>query len=337
MVASKSTPAWGTIGAVVLLALAGVVSAQDNGGVDTTSGTCPPNTLFEPYQGFCAAINDITSQFGTPYSLGDIPEPGGIGGGTHYAPGTHQALEHAVLHTKMFVQPDGLNSPASDWQLLTPATNHTDSATEFTGIYASYLAEGWFGIFGRPCTVEYPCPDGDTSNGWQAGWSHPFSNFSCNMMDIVDQGGHAQRVMHYANETIKLDKGAPPLWQNAIYLWNDCAGEWDLIWRHQYREAKRDCSIEGCYQWGPILETFGNQAEINELGYEDTLLFHDGNWSTLSAEQTNFSLPITPWVLSHIDPNRGFGIGNNFIDADLGPRRSLLLRFPNLIDRRPDQ
>ena len=151
-------------------------------------------------------------------------------------------------------------------------------------------------------------------------------------MDIVDQGGHAQTVMHYANETIKLDEGSPPLWQNAIYLWNDCADEWDLIWRHQYREAKRDCSIEGCYRWGPILETVGNQAEINELGYEDTLLFHDGSWSMLIPEQTSFSFPINPWVLSHIEANRGFGIGNNFVFPEEIPRKSVLLRFPHLID-----
>lgn len=247
----------------------------------------------------------------------ELAVPGGYGAGTRYNLGTHQALEHAVFHTRMFVQPDGIN-PSEPLELLfTPATNHTDSATEFVGIYASHLEGGWLGIFGRPCSETYPCPDGDTSNGWQAGWTWPFldSKFACNITDTVDQGGHRQKVMHYANETVKLDEGIPPLWRNAIYLWNYCVDEWDLIWGHEYREDKRDCSVEDCYKWGPILETFGTQSEIDELGYQDTLLFHDGRWSPLAPEETNFVNPVSPWILSHIDPNRSYDVGNRFVPA----------------------
>jgi len=305
-------------------------------------GQCPPDTLYEPYTAVCAPVNDITQLFGPAdaapgsdevsvirtrdaskgnrLNLDDLPVPGGYGAGTRYAPGTHQVLEHAIFHTKMFIQPGGLDSTGTDWWLMTPATNHTDSATEFVGIYASHLEEGWFGIFGRPCTEEYPCPDGDTGNGWQAGWSWPFSDFQCNFSDIVDHGGHAQKIMHYANETVRLDQDSPPLWQSSIYLWNYCAGEWDLIWRHEYRESKRDCSIEDCYKWGPILETIGTQEEINELGYEDSLLFHDGRWSLLPPEETDFVTPISPWLLLHLDANRGYGVGNRYVLAaqDIG-------------------
>lgn len=258
--------------------------------------------------------------------LSEPPVPGGYGAGTTYKLGTHQALEQAVFHTEMFIHPDGIDSSIPfDW-LMTPATNHTDSATEFVGMYAGHLAEGWFGIFGRPCTPEYPCPDGDTSNGWQAGWNYPFSEFECNTTDIVDHGGHGQKVMHYANETVKMDNEDPPLWRNSIYLWNYCVDEWDLIWRHEYRENKRDCSVVGCYAWGPILETFGTQGEINELGYEDSLLIHDGIESLLPPETTNFVTPIAPWQLLHLDPNRGYGAGNRYI-----------LAVPNVsIDIRPN-
>jgi len=262
----------------------------------------------------------VSGQAGAPLlaRVAEPPIPGGYGAGTRYNLGTHQALEHAILHTMLFVQPDGVNpSEPLEW-LMTPATNHTDSAAEFVGIYASHLEGGWLGIFGRPCTEAYPCPDGDTSNGWQAGWTWPFfdSKFACHITDIVDQGGHRQKVMHYANETVRLDQGTPPLWQNAIYLWNYCIEEWDLIWRHEYREDKRDCSVEGCYAWGPILETWGTQSEIDELGFEDTLLFHDGRWSPLAPDETNFVNPVFPWILSHIDPNRSYGVGNRFVPAE---------------------
>ena len=135
------------------------------------------------------------------------------------------------------------------------------------------------------------------------------------MTEIVDKGGHLQTVIHYANTTIKLDQEYPPLWRNAVYLWNYCSKNWDLVYEHNYRENKSNCSIEGCAWWGPILETFGDeQPEINELGFEDTLLFHDGTWSELPPSETNFKNPISPWILFHFDPNRGFGAGNYFVE-----------------------
>lgn len=243
------------------------------------------------------------------------PVPGGYGAGTRYKPNTLQALWQAVLYTRMFVQVDGVKpSEPLEW-LMTPATNHTDSATEFSGIYAGHLEKGHFGVFGRPCTPEYPCPDGDTSNGWQSGYGGLMSEYPCNLTKMVNQGGHWQTVVYYANETVKLDEGNPPLWRSAIYLWNYCSSEWDLHWRHVYREAKRDCSIVGCYKWGPILETWGIQSEINELGFADTVLVHDGQESVLSPDETEFVQPTLPWVLFHLDPNRGYGVGNRFVAA----------------------
>ena len=102
-----------------------------------------------------------------------------------------------------------------------------------------------------------------------------------------------------------------------MYLWNYCDGQWDLIWQHEYRENKRDCSVEGCYFWGPGLELPGTtlRPEVSELGYEDSLLYHDGTWSELRPDETNFRSPeerpdLSPWVLLHLDPNRSFGAGN---------------------------
>ena len=46
---SKTKPTCGTICAVALLALAGVVCAQENNNADPEPEACPPDTLFEPY------------------------------------------------------------------------------------------------------------------------------------------------------------------------------------------------------------------------------------------------------------------------------------------------
>lgn len=302
--------------------------------------SCPANSLFEPSSGICATINDKTHLFikgKKVLSIQSIPSltqlrkkkalkrrlksngapvPGGNGGGISYKRGSLQALEHAELHTKMFVYPSGWNpSFHVDW-LFTPATNRMDNPVELVGIYARHLNDrGVLGLFGRSCSEDYPCPNGEMTAGWQ--WFIDFSDLPCNLEEIVDNGGHIQTIIQYSNTTEKLDQQSPPLWRNAVYLWNYCAENWDLVYEHYYRENKKDCSIEGCAWWGPLLETFGDeQPEINELGFEDTLLYHDGIWSELTPSETNFKNPISPWILSHLDPNRGFGAGNYFVIAD---------------------
>ncbi|MCP4373433.1 MAG: hypothetical protein GY797_35830 [Deltaproteobacteria bacterium] len=303
---------------------------------------CSPGTLLNPYTRVCASINDVRYLFtaerrsATFQSLpnlselrnentsvrgleaDDMPVPGGVGAGINYKNGSLKALEHAELHTKMFVYPNGLNPSADMNWLMTPATNRTDNPVEVVGIYAGWQAHGSLGVFGRSCSEAYPCPNGETENGWQ--WFLRFSEINCNMTEIVDKGGHQQKIIQYANKSEKLDQEDPPLWRNSVYLWNFCTEEWDLFYEHQYRENKRDCSLDNitCAWWGPILEFFGDdpQPEINELGFEDTLLYHDGTWNTLSPSETTFRNPISPWILFHLDPNRGYGAGNYFVENE---------------------
>jgi hypothetical protein len=311
---------------------------QAQGAVPQADRTCPAGTLLEPYSGICAPINDkihIFAQSKASLSIQSIPSlkelrkkralkhglkiddapvPGGYGGGIAYGSGQLQALEEAELHTKMFVYPSGWTpSFPVDW-LFTPATNRMDNPVELVGIYARHQNDrGVLGLFGRSCSEDYPCPNGKTTGSWQ--WFVDFADLPCNLTEIVDKGGHLQTVLHYANTTTKLDDEAPPLWRNAVYIWNYCSESWDLVYDHSYREDKRDCSIEGCAWWGPILETFGDeQPEINELGFEDTLLYHDGVWSELPPSETTFKGPVSPWILFHLDPNRGFGAGNYFVE-----------------------
>jgi len=327
---------------IIILCFSGIEikGVQARGLISKADQSCPAGTLLEPCSGICATIADKKGFFikgkgslsiqSTPnltelrkksalirgLKSDDAPVPGGNGGGITYKRGSLQALEHAELHTKMFVYASGWNpSFAIDW-LFTPATNRMDNPVEVVGIYSkNKVGQGSLGLFGRSCSADYPCPNGETKDGWQ--WFKDFSDLPCNINEIVDSGGHLQTILHYANTTLKLDQEFPPLWLNAVYLWNYCSESWDLVYEHIYRENKRDCSIEGCGWWGPILETFGDeQPEINELGFEETLLFHDGVWSELAPNETSFTNPISPWILSHLDPNRSFGAGNYFVIAD---------------------
>jgi hypothetical protein len=112
-----------------------------------------------------------------------------------------------------------------------------------------------------------------------------------------------------------------------VYVWNYCDAAWDLAWRHEYRQQKSDCSIPGagCAWWGPSIEIFGDALypPVAELGYEDSLLFHDGSWSQLAPPETQFRDPenpswgsLTPWQLFHLEPNRSYGLGSRVNDND---------------------
>lgn len=274
----------------------------------------PQKTLLNPYLQKKHVIHDLRSNF-MKYKITnreEMPVPGGKGAGILYRNGSLQVFEHAELHTKMFVHPNGLNPSGSLNWLYTTATNRTDDSIEVVGIYAGWKEFGYLGIWDWSCNNDYPCQNGSSAPGFQ--WSTPFSEFECNMTEIVDQGGHYQTIIQYANISKKLDEEDPPLWLHEVMLWNYCNESWDLIYEHESRYNKLDCSLESntCAFWGPILETFGDDPypEINELGFADTLLYHDGIWSELSNEEASFKDPITPWELFHLDPNRGYGVGN---------------------------
>jgi hypothetical protein len=290
---------------------------------------CDDGSVWEPYTEVCAEVRDVRDEFlpgsTEQASAGEISElvPGGLAVGTTYRPNELVALESGRLHTRMFVHPDGLQPDGPMPILATPARNRVHHSAELVGMYPSNrLDAGVLGLFGWSCLPEYPCPDGRTSPGWQ--WFRDFSTLGCNITHTVDQGNHAQKVLYYANHTDKLDNGTPPQYQDAVYLWNYCDTAWDLVWSHVYREEKVDCSVPGagCAWWGPSLETFGDSyPRIAELGFEDSLLYHDGVWSELRWPEAGFREPevwatYTPWQLFHLDPNRSYGVGNFLNEND---------------------
>ena len=292
---------------------------------------CPAGTLWEPYAGVCADVNDIRDQFVTALQKStavhsSAPVPGSMSAGTAYAPGQLTTMQSSRLHTRMFVYPGGLERDAElpAW-LYTTATSRVDNGLELLAMYSESQAEGYLGLFAWSCLPDYPCPDGATVPAWQ--WSRSLPQFACNITHVVDQGGHAQKQLYYANHSDRMDNGSPPLWKSAIYLWNYCDDAWDLAWEHQYRADKQDCSLPGatCAWWGPSVEIFGDAMypQIGELGYEDSLLYHDGTWSLLAPPETEFRDPTnpvwgsqTPWQTFHLEPNRSYGVGSWFNDND---------------------
>ena len=306
---------------------------------------CPSGTLLEPYQNICAAINDVRDEF-IPPTAGpqktegasaqilqdassnlpvDAPPPGTGFIGIRYLAGNYRVTTSAHLHTKMFVYPDGLGVTGLPNWIYTPATNRVDQSTEVVGMYRSWSdGKGLLGLFARPCSVDYPCPNGATSNSWQ--FYRYLDELTCNITNEVDSGGHTHLLMHYAHNSDRLDDADPALWQNAVYLWNYCQSEWDLIWEHTYRQNKNDCSALDCSWWAPQFEVFGTDMypPIPELGYEQSLFIYDGVRSEFRpADGAGYVDPtafptLVPWFTLHLDANRGFGAGN-FATNDTPP------------------
>lgn len=335
---------------IILVPLVALLAANANG-----QEPCSEGQLFEPYTGVCAEVRDMRNVFlppepepepaekhtipnldelraASPAPADDAPVPGTIVAGITYVGDAYSTTRTARLHTKMFVYPNGVqNDQYLNW-LMTPATNNTAKAVEVVGIYRSEQgARGVLGVFGRPCSEAFPCPNGKVANSWQ--FFIDFSALACNITHIVDDGGHAQRAMHYGNHTDRLDDGSPPLWQSSVYLWNYCDGAWDLAWQHRYRLDKSGIAPAW---WGPGYEIFGDAMypPIMELGYEDSLLRDDDGWSVLPPERNGFIDPDsrperTPWQLFHRQPNRSFGAGSTVNDNDAPEIRSQL---PVVID-----
>ena len=164
-------------------------------------------------------------QIGPAGGFSETIGPGGLAVGIIYGTDQLVALNSGRLHTKMFVQPDGLKADGVLPQpLYTTATSRVNRGLEILISYAQKNVDG-----GRLWLFAWPIPD----NPWQ--WFRELSSLTCNITHGVDQGGHAQKLLYYANHTDKLDEGDPPQWKSAMYLWNYCDEAWDLTWEHVYR------------------------------------------------------------------------------------------------------
>ena len=240
------------------------------------------------------------------------PVPGGLGAGTLYKAGALRVTSRAELSTSMIVHSQGIG--VSNW-LFTTATNRTERTVEVVGIYLGWSAS--LGIFDWSCEVDHPCPNGSTGASWQ--WTREFNNLSCYFAPGDDGGGHMHDLLSYVNKSVRRGDGvelpAPVAnWRNSVLLLNQCTGEWDMVYRHDFRAAQRDCSVDqfACGWWGPIIETFQTdpQEVIPELGFVGTALRHDRSWSVLGPAETDFTGPSAPWTLFHIQPNRSWGVGS---------------------------
>lgn len=297
---------------------------------------CGSNTAYDPRSDSCAKVTDRSDEFpanqvstpsletlrggqgpGGASNPGDggvpDPDPGGDFAGTTYKNGSLSAATQGSLYTVMFIHGDGIGDlPTSGW-IFTTSTNRIDKGVEVVGVYdPGHYMQGKLGIFDWSCSASDPCSGGYTSEAWI--WQQPLSNFRCNMTTETNGSTHFRKMLYYNNSSTKLDRQNPPLWENKVLLWNYCNSGWDNIYTHQYRVNQDNCSGGTCRAgwWGPILEvpTSGTETTMWELGFKDTWLLHDGEWSALPSSETDWWPELSPWSLFYRVANRTWSMGN---------------------------
>ena len=151
--------------------------------------------------------------------------------GTRYKTGSLSAYSVGELQTYMIVHPNGvgsftsgvLHSGCSSKTIFVTATNRTDKTLEILAHYSGNTTP-YFRIWDWSCMPGYPCSTG-TSPKYV--YSQTLSSMSCYYTMGNDGGRHQHNLMHYANTSIKMDSGNPPLWRNEAWLWNYCTSSWN--------------------------------------------------------------------------------------------------------------
>ena len=266
-----------------------------------------------------------------------MPVPGGLGGGTLFKQGQLPTDRIGQLAVTVLV-PETL-APTNEnlvWLFLT-STNRTEKGVEFVVGY-SRAGKAFMGVFDWSCSETHPCPAERggvivplTAPDWI--WTHDVVETPEYLFPVIDDGKHKHSGLRYVNRTERIGPEVPPRWRNTVRVWNQGAGLYDLVYEHEYVVEQQSCVVTGCAWWGPILESFPDEAnpivpEIREVGFEDARLRYDGGLAMLDNVVTDFSAVTAPWTLSHSEPNHSYGAGNVFpnkANCGIGPELILLL------------
>jgi hypothetical protein len=104
-------------------------------------------------------------------------------------------------------------------------------------------------------------------------------------------------------------------WYNQVWLWNQVASRWDLIYQYGYPATLVDQKTGWVGSWGPIVETF--QSPYNNtktMGYLSTQLISRaannvwGPWQWLNTVQSYVRTDNQGFLLSFLDANFSWAV-----------------------------
>jgi len=300
--------------------------------------SCPAGMLPHPETNECIPIVDRTADYGIegplpPPRAGSqpggsddpTPNPGDVAAGFIFKPGELRTTEGSTLRTYMTVYPDGMTNDFGGLGILfTTSTNRTEKPLEVLGLYeGNFPNDPALGIFDWSCLPDYPCVNGATDGSWVV--IRNLKTMPCNYAPRNSLGGDWHRLMHYYNETTKVDPGAPPtvppIWRNRALVLNWCSGFYEIVYEHYYRKNLIDCAATNlCGNWGPIIEVSGSSLPplpaVSKLGFWNVELFpNPGEPQGLLTTGATWDPPPPEWQTFDLALYWMFGVGS-YLDSD---------------------
>jgi hypothetical protein len=301
---------------------------------------------------------EAAGHFAQPGSVGQAggqpdPNPGTFDAGNWYKDGTLRVTYSATFSTYLEVHPyyTAQEIDSAHAYYMT-ATNRVDAGFEVLTRFR--VPQGnpddveVFQVYDWSCTVDeqppfdddgeapflpgtadYPCdngyPETPGTDAFVRTWRLPEQ--PCWYKMLEDNTGHYVNYLYYRNSSWILEPrdppADPPLWRNAVSVWNFCTGQYDGAYSHDYAFNQTDCSLsddgnpdtdEGCAGWAGVAERwYGSKpASILKQGFHHQNLEYDGQSTPLWPADTAFIDPSSggfPWQVYYLSPNHTWEAG----------------------------
>ncbi|HTR41661.1 MAG TPA: hypothetical protein VMH87_08610, partial [Pseudomonadales bacterium] len=126
-----------------------------------------------------------------------------------------------------------------------------------------------------------------------------------------DEFGVMRQMVHLRNGTYYLGFNGIYNWQNRVMLFNFNRGDWDLIYSYNYTTLTftRNQIQNGGFNWGPIVETFGDYTNVSPVGFDLVRLFQDDNPSPFWLNTNNSYVTMAaPWQVLTVASNTSYTV-----------------------------
>jgi hypothetical protein len=226
------------------------------------------------------------------------PIPGGVGYGMFY---NSPFKTDFVTATSIYCEIICPNPPGGNVNtfLYLTATNRSAKGVE---AFISYNGQDstFFKVFDWARNPSAP---------WQT--NVPFASLANYLTTRTAHGG-SYSVLQLFNQT---DQAADNLWYNQVWLWNQVATRWDLIYQYGYSATLVDQKTGWVGSWGPIVETFQSPyKKTNTLGFLNTQLINRaannvwGPWQWLNATNSFVRTDNNGFLSSFLDANFSWAV-----------------------------
>ena len=234
-----------------------------------------------------------------PHKSAHGPVPGGVGYGAFYNSSfkTNFATGTGICWDIICPNPPGGN--VNTWLYLT-ATNRSALGVEALVAYDAQN-QPTFEVFDW---ARYP------ASPWQT--NIPFANLA-GYFRSESAHGHPYSTLMLTNVTIQVAAGK---WMNQVWLWNQGATRWDLVYQYSYPATLTQQTTGWVGSWGPIVETFQNSysgtTPMGALGAQIISRSAGawGAWTNLSATDSYIRTDNKGFHLVFLDPNYNWAVNS---------------------------